>query len=77
MLMSDPRHQPGILYDPNKPFLTGNTSGISGFLEFSAGKPLLRQKNSRPGRVNTPKAEVFPARKSKPSKNSSIPGHEE
>jgi hypothetical protein len=36
------------------------------FLEFSAPDPgkLRRQRYSRPGRVNSPTAKVFPARKS-------------
>jgi hypothetical protein len=44
------------------------------FLEFldllepsAPEKTLLRQKYSRPGRVNTPKAAIFLATKSKPS----------
>jgi hypothetical protein len=56
MLMTEPHHQPGILYDPNKYFLAGNSSEFQGFLESSApdtGKTLFRQKYSRPGRVNT------------------------
>jgi hypothetical protein len=36
ILMSDPRHQLGILYGPNKSFLAGNTFECQGFLESSA-----------------------------------------
>jgi hypothetical protein len=50
------------------------------FLESSApdpGKSHKRQKCSRSVRVNSPKAEVFPARKSKLSLGRGIPGQEE
>jgi hypothetical protein len=63
---------------PNKPFLAGNTSEITDFLESSAPdaeKALLRQKNSRPGRVSSPKAEDFLAgRVNSPKAEYSWPG---
>jgi hypothetical protein len=52
MLMSDPRHQPGVLI---KLFLARNTSAIGFFSRIRSGRfqEIMKkfQKYSRPGRV--------------------------
>jgi hypothetical protein len=64
-----------------KLFLAGNTYFWNSRFFWNLSiliweKPSLRQKQSRPGKVNPPQEEVFPARKSKPSSGRSIPGQE-
>jgi hypothetical protein len=70
--MSDPRHQPGIRDSLMKlnSYWPGIILKFQEFMKSSApgpGKALFRQMIFRLGRVIPPSAEVFPARKSKPS----------